>query len=731
MREVEVLQDQLLDMFAEDPDLDPGQVVVLTPDIDAYGPFIEAVFGSESGPRHIPFSIADRSARRDNATADAFLSLLEVLGSRFEADRVMALLDSPALRGCFGLSEEDREQLVDWVRDLGVRWGIDAEMRAAHGMPSTREHSWRFGLERLLLGFALPEGPRPEIFQNILPDGRLDVGGAQVLGRFLRFFERLVTLQRVVSAGHPIAEWARHLQSALDRFFDGDGEHAPELQQIRDAISDLAACADEAGYGGIVPSEVVVRELESRLDRGRGAGRFLTGGVTFCAMVPMRSVPFAVVCLIGLNDAVYPRLDKRVDFDRLGHTWRRGDRSGREDDRYLFLEAILSARRRLYVSYVGASVRDNSAIPPSVLVAELLDTLDRRFGGRPGEVREAIQVRHPLQAFNPRYFIGDEPLFSYSAELCAAARARYEASGHPGWLVTEPLPARATSDSDVTLDELTRFLLNPTRHFLEARLGIRLTARDGALAQREPFVPTRSEWRQVQALIRGLDEADRDQSGSALARAAGLLPHGPAGELVYSESLRAVREFESRHLLLREAVLLPPEDFRLSIGDFVLSGRLESVGRQGLLRHSLKPCGAWDWLSLWVAHLCLNAAPPEGVLTESRLFCPDGCLTLNPVSEPLPVLGDLLALRARGDCEPIPFFPRAAKIYVDRCRSTRAAMPPLAKAESNWFGGDFARGESIDPHVDLLYRGISPIDQRFADVAMCVWTPLLECAEWQ
>ena len=731
MREVEVLQDRLFAMFANDAALDPGQIVVLTPDIDTYGPYIEAVFGSESGNRWIPFSIADRSARQDSAIADALLSLLETLNSRFEADRVLSLLDHSALRRRFGLTEDDRERLVDWVRDLGVRWGVDGAMRAEQGVPATHEHSWRFGLERLVLGFALPEGSDPEVFGHILPDGRLDAGGTQILGRFLQFFDCLTALrQRSRLPRHPAA-WAICLEHTLDQFFLGDNEEGAELQQIRDAITGLAQASQEAGYQGEVPLEVVLEQLQQRLDRGRGAGRFLTGGVTFCAMVPMRSVPFQVVCLIGLNDGVYPRLDSHVDFDRLGQDWRRGDRSGREDDRYLFLEAILSARRRLYLSYVGISQQDNSTLPPSVLVAELLDTLDRAYGARPGEVREAIQVRHPLHAFDPAYFRGNSPLFSYSAELLDAARAQASAKGLPSPLFNAPLADEAPLVADLTLDQLTGFLLNPSRHFLEQGLGIRLIAGEGALSHREPFELDRRGLRRLQQSILAYDATQRDQQGHAVARAAGMLPHGPVGDLAYQDQSHSVRAFESQYPLLSEFSPMEPLDFHCTVADTELSGRLEVLSSHGLHRVTLSKVSPWDWLRLWVSHLCLNASAPCGVVPESHLFGGDGYLLLRPVADSRALLARLVALLSQGRREPLPFFPNASKVFVKASRSARSGVrPALDQAQAAWLGTGFVWAEADDAHVDYVYRREFPADKRFGPLALEVWEPLFEAAEW-
>ena len=428
MREVEVLYDQLLALFEADPGLEPGDVAVMTPDIEAYAPFIEAVFGTAEPDRRIPFSIADRRQRTESPVATAFFSLLEIAEGRFGADQVLGLLETEPVRRRFGIAEADLPQIQDWVRATGVRWGVDGESRAALDLPATAEHTWRAGLDRLLLGYALPAGGR-RLFGGILPYDEVEGAASRVLGRLCSFAEALFAAREELARPRPVSEWADLLLRLLGRFLEADEDEEEQVADIRRAAAALAAEADRADFADPVSLAVARSALQAALGEGRGGGRFLAGRVTFCAMVPMRSVPFQVVCLIGLNDGSYPRSRRAPGFDLMSDDIRTGDRSRRDDDRYLFLEAIVSARRVLYLSYVGQSNRDNAPLPPSVLVSELLEYVERGFtlGDDDGALRERLLTRHPLHAFSPRYFRGgaDEPrLFSYSEEFCEASRRR-------------------------------------------------------------------------------------------------------------------------------------------------------------------------------------------------------------------------------------------------------------------------------------------------------------------
>src|SRR5690606_9535507 len=121
------------------------------------------------------------------------------------------------------------------------------------------------------------------------------------------------------------------------------------------------------------------------------------------------------------NDGDYPRPRAPAHFDLTENDYRPGDRSRRDDDRYLFLEALLSARERFYLSWVGRSVVDNAESPPSVLVAQLRDHLADVLHSESGydNVLEQLTTEHPLQGFSREYFRSASPesrLFTYSRE---------------------------------------------------------------------------------------------------------------------------------------------------------------------------------------------------------------------------------------------------------------------------------------------------------------------------
>ncbi|HIP53781.1 MAG TPA: exodeoxyribonuclease V subunit gamma, partial [Chromatiales bacterium] len=402
MREVEVLQDRLLDLFERQPGLTPDQVLVMTPDIATYTPYIEAVFGEPGDRPAIPFQLADRPGLDAAPLVRAFLELLRMPLGRFEADRPLAVLEVAAVQRRFGIVEGDMPCILRWVRENAIRWGQDADHRNRFRRGDGGANSWRTGLDRLLLGYALGDGAG-RLFGGLAPYAGAE-GDVDVMGALQEFMARLFRLARRLRRSRPLAEWGTLLLETLDGFFQPAGEEEAQLQLLRDLLAEMLEEARLAAYQSAVSLERLLWLLEQRIGRTRGLGGFLRGGVTFSALTPQRSLPFEVICLVGMNDGSFPRDRRPPDFDLMQQLHRPGDRSRRADDRYLFLETLLSARQSLIISYVGQDIGDNSPRPPSVVVSELIDYLARLTPDAEARARVRISkvVRHPLQPFNRR-----------------------------------------------------------------------------------------------------------------------------------------------------------------------------------------------------------------------------------------------------------------------------------------------------------------------------------------
>lgn len=687
-REVEILHDQLLAAFDADPGLRPRDVIVMVPDIENYAAHIQAVFGRHASddPCRIPFSVADRGPRAQSAVPGALRILLDLPRSRFAVSEMLGLLDVPALRARFGLEEGDLPLLHRWIREARIRWGLHAEQRASLGLPAEDGHTWLFGLRRLLLGYAVGESDgRGEAWVGIEPCAQVGGLDAERLGPLVCLIERLEHHWRTLREPAPPACWHARLGALCEDFF------APQemgdvalLGRLRDALDEWLNTCREAALEEAMPLSVVGEHWLATLEDGGLTQRFFAGSVTFATLMPMRAIPFRLVCLLGMNDGDYPRRQAPADFDLMAGDYRPGDRSRREDDRYLFLEALLSARDRLYISWIGRRISDNSPRPPSVLVAQLRDHLARGWvstdPGRP--LLDALTVVHPLQPFNPAYFPLDQAgsLFTYAHEW------RLDASA--GSRMGEGAPRLAAPEGELTLDfdALAAFLRDPVRAFFQQRLGVYFRDENDENEDHEPFVLDALEnWRLQAELIhvqltalrrneapsRALEQALRRLSGR------GELAVGAFGEHM-ADTLRAPMD----DLMVRytdalgrwpsriEAPRLTRLKFALDGASLTLSGRLDALhaGAQGRARLVLDSGSLirerkyrFDkLLAHWVQHLVLplEAALDDGETSwTTEIHSKAGSVSFQPLTREAAqaVLSDLLTVWREGMCRPLPY----------------------------------------------------------------------------
>lgn len=725
VRELEVLHDQLLDLFQNDSKLKPKDIVVMMPDVSIYAPFIDALFGVPENPKHkIPYSIADREVRAESGIIDTFFRILEILPGRFTASEVLAILESSSVQSCFQIAPTEMETIRVWIDDCAIRWGIDAQHRARLGLPAFAENSWRHGLDRMLLGCALRPEKR-ELFNAILPFDEIEGSSAELLGNFIEFLERLFSRAVEFSKPRPLSEWQRHLRETIDALFAADEAAQPELNRLRKAISNLGEIAEASQNDKAVALDVVAAQLEDCLEESSSGAGFLSGQLTFCALKPMRNVPFQVVCLLGLNDSTYPRHDRPPSFDLVAQHPQIGDRNIRGSDRALFLEALLSARQVFYLSYVGQSLRDNQPLPPSVLVSELLDYLAENFETK----IEDLVVRHPLQAFSPRNFQPNGRVFSYSADNCAAGvvskKDRFEAPP----FFDRPLDEPEEKWREVEIGRLIEFFSHPAKFLVRQRLGIELPREREEMEDREPFT------------LHGLDRYDIEQklldetlngvgpeSALEIVRATGVLPPGGSGTLMFDEICGNVTAFAEAIREKVEPELRPPVTIDVKIGDFALSGRIDRIRGDTLLHYRLTTLKPKDFVRVWIEHLVRNLSEEMPAL----LFGKDEQLIAGyefpPINNAGKLLTDLLTLYWRGLSEPLRFFPRTSWAFAETIAQGKDEMKACVAARQIWRGNEReGKGEQEDSYIKLAFRNVNDVlDEDWKQTSLRVLSPLLQ-----
>lgn len=733
-REVEVLHDRLLALLDEDEALTPRDIIVMVADIDSYAPYIQAVFGNAPAERYLPFAISDRKASQAHPVLQAVITLLDLPLSRFTSEQVLALLEVPALAARFAIDEQGLRRLRRWVGESGVRWGLDDDNVRELELPATGQHTWRFGLTRMLLGYAMDSDAGD--WQGILPYDESSGLAAELVGQLAELLVRLSQWRQTLSEERPLEQWLPLCRQMLDAFLvqDSDTEAVLALieQQWQKIISyGLAAC-----YPDTVPLQLLRDELASRLDNERISQRFLAGPVNFCTLMPMRSIPFRVVCLLGMNDGVYPRTLPPLGFDLMAQQMRRGDRSRRDDDRYLFLEALLSAQERLYISFIGRSIQDNSERYPSVLVSELLEYVAQSYR-LPGDelldvdasaqrIQQHLLCWHARMPFDRQNFTARGGP-SYAAEWLPAAQEKGLA--HPEF----SRPLAPLKLEEIGLDDLKRFYRHPLRAFFQQRLGVNFVLEETELSDEEPFtLDNLSRYHFNTQLLNTLIEQEDAGQLYRRIRSAGALPYGAFGEVYWAKQLEEIAPLAE--LVCEQRRESQSLELDLEVDGLLLTGWLHQVQNDGLLRWRPATLSAADGLQLWLEHLAYAASGGQG---DSRIYGrKETAWHFAAVSreQALEYLLPLVAGYRRGMSQPLPLLPKSGWAWLSHCYDTDSGeilwdeetqQKARGKLLQAWQGDQRIGGEGEDPYVQRVFRWLdSPHLQAIIEEAQRYLLPL-------
>ncbi len=708
LRECQVLHDQLLHALDADDTLKPEDILVMVPEISRYAPFIEAVFRKdESAARpFIPWNLSDITIADEHPLIRIFFQLLALPESRFSHSEVMSYLDVAELSARFGLDAAACETIHELLDETNLRWGLDAEHKHALDLPGYEQNTWRQAAQRLFAGYALGTD---DDWQDIAPLATAEGDKAIALGRFWQLFDRLCDYRRELSRERSAGDWQQLLNRLLDNFFsehDDDGK----LQQIRDSLDELHQQASEQ----ILSPPLLRHWLDKALGQQTLHGRYFSGGVTFCGMRPMRSLPFRVICLLGMNDQDFPRREQALEFDGMAEQWRPGDPRKGDEDRYLLLETLLCTRQKLYISYTGRSMKDNGERQPSVLVRELLDVIDNRYhddGETP--LSERITHLHPLQPFSPRNFTatGDASFDRYWCKIATAMQAPTQAAATV-WPTT-PLPLPEDESRDIELHRLHHFLRHPVKFFFNHRLRIYLPTEEQREDEEDFHLDGLQRWhiksRLLDEYLRG-----RQVTESAL-NARGMLPHGVFSSLTLEQAQQetaplqgSLEDFVGHETQARLIDLRCTEGFRLSgqVGHY-LPGH-------GLLHVSPSKLKGKVLLALWLDHLALCASGQLPDNEYSLLICGDTQRRFAPLpaARAQAQLDSYLQWYWQGLQRPLPVLPEGSYAWaVHSAEPEKAAKAAVKKWTGSRFAGRDIPGDRDDAYIQRVLAGqdISPL----------------------
>jgi exodeoxyribonuclease V gamma subunit len=739
-RQVEVLRDAVLHLLEDDPTLEPRDVIVMCPDIETFAPLIQATFGSARHPggdaedeeavrgglddQRLPdvrVRLADRSLRQTNPVLGVVSRLLGLADQRATASQLLDLASREPVRRRFGFDDESLSRMQEWVAASGIRWGFDASHREAYKLGSLNANTWRSGLDRILAGVTMTEEDR-RLIRGVLPLDDVESGAIELAGRFAEFIERTRAAVDDLCAPKPIAGWTRAIADAADALTaTGDREswQRRELQRLLDEVD--AQSARDIGAGPVLELGDVRVLLADRL-RGRPTrANFRTGHLTVCTLVPMRSVPHRVVCILGLDDGEFPRRARRDGDDlTLAHP-HVGDRDPRAEDRQMLLDALLAATERLIITYTGNDERTNLRRPPAVPVGELLDIVERTVSRADGPARDQVVIHHPLQPFDPRNFtagdvLGEQP-WGFDRHALGGARALTATRSQRRPFLTDPLPARR--ENLVELASLARFVEHPVRTLLRDRLGISVSqfrdeVEDGLPVELDGL----GEWGVGQRLLDGVMAGAELTACMKAEIARGALPPGELGKPPLARIAGAVGQLaaEARALAGGETAA-GSLDVNVALPDGrTLAGTVTGVCGDLIRASSYSRVRPRDRLRAWVKLLALTAARPERpfesvVIGRARAGAEVADVTVaripplggDPAERRDAALADLqviLDLYDRGMREPLPLSSDASAAYA---QAVAAGRDGAAAAQQAWASAYDRPKEDRQPEHLLVY----------------------------
>ncbi len=785
VRELEILHDQLLKRFNDNPDWHPGDVIVMMPDVATYAPFIEGVFGAVDYKLSIPYAISDRNVGQVSPLLNSFLQLMKLHQSRLTLSEVLSLLEVPAVQRKFAIEAQEFELLQHWLTDAGVRWGWNDHDKQRWDLPAEKQNTWVFGLQRLLAGYAMASSQLYQGNQELI-SAYADIEGQQAvaLGKCYQFTGVLLKVLAFCQESQGIQQKVKRALELLSELYDADETEQSDMLILRETLEKMLVHSHQ--YVDEIDQDIFVSELQQNIQENGVGQRFLAGYVNFCTLMPMRSIPFKMVCLLGMNDSDYPRQSVPMGFDlmRLAPA-KRGDRSRRLDDRYLFLEALLSAREQLYFSYQGFSQKDNSLLAPSILLSELMEYCQQGFclsGDLGLEVEHTeknllahLTIKHKLQPFDQVYFeiktevksevkgeLKDdinpkqnipESYLSFNKKQQAIAEQLQQPSQALMFNV-DPLTQSLEQSTQLELEAMIAFFQNPAKAFFMQRWQTRFYPLGQQSSNEEPFsFDGLDRYKLNERLVQhslatsfnntlGIDDAVeakktanqathfRDEQPNTIIsllnelRAEGKLPPGQSGDLALRPLVKQSTQLSEQIGQLNQSLTTAQSvDIELSINDVSLVGRVDSLYEQNLILWRPGKLRAKDRIALYLQWLCLCA---NSSTTAPQTGLNQAHFISTDKLYSLPVIEQQTALQQLAIwLEHWQLGGDQILHFYPEAAWQWVTSQDVNKTLSTFKGNDFAAGEGTEAHIQRVCHDLTERFEAFSHIAEALLLPLV------
>jgi exodeoxyribonuclease V gamma subunit len=569
-------------------------------------------------------------------------------------------------------------------------------------------------------------GDENRISLGIAPYSEIEGSDLQILGRFISFFNSIRDIYYMLKNNYTLNEWSDVINIILDSLFAAE-KISSTLKTIYTLSLKLKDIHEELTSNEKINLRVICEFFEDSLSNESTGGDFASGSLIFCEMLPMRSIPKKVICIIGMNDFVFPRKSGVVSFNIISTHPKRGDRSIRDEDRFLFLETLISARENLYISYIGRDMNNGTELNPSIVVSELIDYIKSYYKVDEGKsIIDYISKTHRIQSYNPVYFIPESGFFTYQGSKLDGAKSYARTKKTDFTFMKESLPPLTDDEKNISVNDLAAFLVNPSEWVIKKRLGLSLTLRSDEYIEEELFkLDGLDLYRLNSGIMKALIRGDDKEDFFRFVKASGVLPHGNSGIVTYNSSFSQVKKFYDKfsHLLHNKS---PDREITISINDITISGVVDNIydGRCIFFRYASET--SLDILTSWITHLLLLSS--GNFFGNTILLSKNGGKVWGEINNSREILSKLLDIYREGVRKPIPLFPRSSLQYAETFYSTKKGEPgaeALKKARESFDNKNFTH-DSDNPYVKLFFGESYILAGTFIDITMKVYSPIFE-----
>lgn len=390
MREIQVMFNELAGLFQCTPDISLKDVLITAPDIDDYATYLQGVFENEkivtSDNRElaISYTLTGNHRVRSYKTLETIKFILN-FPYHLPVTSLIELLMQAEIQQQLAISSNDIAVIEKWLNDNRVNFGYDATDYQVFGYADYSVHSFRQFLDNLLLGGFINQSTVEQANQipiialngkNYRPYDNLDYADLALAHKLILLIDQLQELRSKLYVDQytwqdlelaEVCQLLNRLQSQI--FSDNEG-----LLTINRFIGQLQLQNPQT-----MVNLPIINQLIDEFYQNSRTSLNMNGAITCASLRHVRNLPFKYIYILGLNFGEFPREYRPNRLSLLAYDWCIADRNYNLEDKQIFLDTILAAQERLWLSYVGRRETDNSEIKPSAVLKLLITTLGQSF----------------------------------------------------------------------------------------------------------------------------------------------------------------------------------------------------------------------------------------------------------------------------------------------------------------------------------------------------------------